>query len=160
MKKYDSQKDTVAHIMRVRKLLFMAREEIMRRGIEHDKSKLCPAEKAGFDEYTPLLKELTYGSKEYLKVFDKLEEVHEHHYEHNSHHPEHYGADGMNGFDLFDLIEMFFDWCAATERHADGNITRSIIYNTSRFQMPPMLANILHNTSKRNYSDWKNADKK
>ena len=53
---------------------------------------------------------------------------------------------GINGMSLLDLLEMFCDWKAATERHADGDIKRSIEINRDRFNMSPQLAQILDNT--------------
>jgi hypothetical protein len=35
--------------------------------------------------------------------------------------------------DLVQVIEMLADWKAATLRHADGSLTRSIIQNADRF---------------------------
>jgi hypothetical protein len=69
-------------------------------------------------------------------------------YQKNSHHPEHY-ENGVNGFDLFDLMEMFFDWKAAGERHADGNIYKSIEINKDRFKLSEQTVNIFTNTAKR-----------
>ncbi len=55
----------------------------------------------------------------------------------------------VNGFDLFDLMEMFFDWKAATERHDDGNILKSIKINKDRFEMSDQLCEIFRNTANR-----------
>ena len=72
----------------------------------------------------------------------------DHHYANNSHHPEHY-ENGVNGFDLFDLVEMLFDWKAATERHADGDIRKSIGINKERFGISEQLCYIFRNTADR-----------
>ena len=45
--------------------------------------------------------------------------------------------------------EMFFDWKAATERMASGNIHKSIEINKDRFKMDPQVAAIFSNTAKR-----------
>lgn len=145
---YDSTHDTTMHIKRVNQLLQQAAIELLRRGDVHDASKLKDPEKHYFDVYTPLLKELTYGSDEYKASLSKLGVALKHHYEKNTHHPEHY-KNGINGFDLFDLIEMFFDWKAATERHQDGNIFKSIESNKTRFSMSDQLVDIFTNTAKR-----------
>jgi hypothetical protein len=47
---------------------------------------------------------------------------------------------------LLDLIEMFCDWKAASERHNDGNLRKSIEINGQRFSMPPELIEIFENT--------------
>lgn len=144
--KYDSKADTLLHIKRVAQLLTEAASELIRRANIHDNSKLQSPEKELFDEFTPKLKDCTYGSPEYKQFLSELQVALSHHYEHNSHHPEHY-RNGINGFDLFDLIEMFFDWKAATERHNDGNIHKSIEINKERFGINEQLASILKNTA-------------
>lgn len=145
---YDSKADTLLHIKRVNELLGKASTELIKRGAVHDNSKLESPEKEMFDEYTPKLKHSTYGSDEYKDFLKELKVALDHHYKNNSHHPEHY-ENGVDGFDLFDLIEMFFDWKAASERHADGNIFKSIEINTKRFNLSSQIRNIFINTAKR-----------
>lgn len=41
---------------------------------------------------------------------------------------------------------MFIDWKAATERHADGDIIKSIEINKNRFKISDQLIKILLNT--------------
>lgn len=147
-KKYDSKTDTLLHIKRVAQLMTEASCELIRRANVHDNSKLESPEKEFFDEYTPKLKDSTYGSDEYKGFLKELKVGLDHHYANNSHHPEHY-QNGVNGFDLFDLIEMFFDWKAAGERHADGNIFKSIEINKSRFAISEQLCEIMKNTAER-----------
>jgi len=53
--------------------------------------------------------------------------------------------------DLFDVMEMFWDWCAATERTKDGDIRKSIEINKGRFEMSDQLASIFMNTVDRYY---------
>jgi hypothetical protein len=47
---------------------------------------------------------------------------------------------------LLDILEMFCDWKAASERHADGDIIESIKKNQKRFNMSDELTQILLNT--------------
>lgn len=148
MKLYDSKVDTIKHIKRVRELLITAMAELNHRGNNHDKTKLKNPEKIGFDEYTPKLKDMTYGSEEYKKCLKDLGKVLEHHYKHNSHHPEHY-QNGIDDMDIFDIVEMLFDWKAASERHKDGDIVKSIEQNKDRFNMSPQLVNIFKNTLRK-----------
>lgn len=54
----------------------------------------------------------------------------------------------VDGMTLLDLVEMFCDWKAATERHADGSIEKSIKHNKGRFNLTDQLASILNNTRK------------
>lgn len=145
---YDSKTDTLLHIKRVAQLLTEASAELIRRANVHDNSKLNSPEKEFFDEYTPKLAGSTYGSDEYKEFLKQLKVGLDHHYANNSHHPEHY-ENGVNGFDLFDLIEMFFDWKAATERHNDGNIYKSIGINKDRFKINEQICDIFTNTAER-----------
>lgn len=144
--KYDSIKDTLLHIKRVNELLLQFTKEIIDRAIQHDNSKLQEPEKPLFDKMTPLLKGLTYGSDDYKKALDELKPALDHHYANNSHHPEHY-KNGIDDFTLVDLVEMFIDWKAASERHDDGDIFRSIEINKNRFGISEQLCKILKNTA-------------
>ena len=145
---YDSKADTLLHIKRVAELMTNAASVLIYRANVHDNSKLHSPEKELFDEFTPKLKDCTYGSDEYKEYLKKLKPALDHHYKHNSHHPEHY-ENGVNEFDLFDLIEMTMDWKAAGERHADGNIYKSIQINKERFGLSEQLVDILLNTANR-----------
>lgn len=147
---YGSKADTLLHIKRVNELLGLAAMELIMRGQVHDNSKLLSPEKELFDEFTPKLKDCTYGSDEYKAYLKGLKVALDHHYANNSHHPEHY-ENGINGFDLFDLIEMFVDWKAATERHADGDIKKSIQINKERFNISEQICQIFENTVDRYY---------
>jgi hypothetical protein len=142
---YDSRIDTLLHIKRVSQLLNCFAKELIERGDVHDDSKLVSPEKELFDELTPLLSSLTYGSTEYQESLDRLMVALDHHYANNSHHPQHY-ENGVNGMDLLDLVEMFFDWKAATERTKDGDIRKSVEINSTRFNLSPQLVNIFNNT--------------
>jgi len=143
---YDSTVDTNDHIARVQQLLRQFAGILEERAIVHDRSKLVSPEKEVFDVVTPKLKALTYGSEEYKASLAEMGEALNHHYLVNSHHPQHY-PNGIDGMNLFDLVEMFLDWKAATERHADGNIWTSIETNKDRFGISDQLAGILRNTA-------------
>lgn len=145
---YDSKIDTLLHIKRVSELLSQFSSELLRRATKHDNSKLESPEKELFDEFTPKLKNSTYGSDEYKEYLKGLKVALDHHYKNNSHHPEHY-ENGIDGFDLFDLVEMFVDWKAATERHDNGDFYKSLEINEERFKMSPQLVNIFKNTALR-----------
>ena len=47
---------------------------------------------------------------------------------------------------LIDLIEMLCDWKAATLRHEDGDIIKSIEINSKRFDYGGLLKQIFLNT--------------
>lgn len=143
--KYDSSAETLKHIRRVNELLIDASCEILSRAKKHDQSKLEEPEKSTFDEVTPLLKDLKFGSEEYTEATKKIKPALDHHYSVNTHHPQHY-ENGINGMNLFDIVEMFFDWMAAGERTKDGNIMYSIAVNSERFGISKQLKKILENT--------------
>lgn len=143
---YDSTVDTLLHIKRVNELLIQFCIGLQARAISHDDTKLEEPEKSLFDEFTPKLKDVTYGSEEYKKFLSELKPALDHHYNNNSHHPEFY-ENGVDGMDLFDLVEMFLDWKAASERHADGDIYKSIQINQKRFNLSDQLVSIFKNTA-------------
>lgn len=145
---YDSSKDTLEHKKRVCHFINIIISELLKREEWHDESKLKSPEKEIFDEYTPKLKNSTYGSEEYKTFLKEMTSALEHHYSINSHHPEHY-FNGINEMDLIDIIEMFCDWKAASERHTDGDILKSIDINKNRFELDEQLAKIFKNTVKR-----------
>lgn len=151
MYSYDSTADTLAHIKRVNELLIDASIELLKRAQRHDTSKLNTPEKELFDEMTPILKDLKYGSPEYFASLAKLKPALDNHYANNSHHPEHY-PDGVDDMDLFDVLEMFLDWKAATERTSAGDLEKSIDFNKGRFKMSDQLATIFNNTRKRMFA--------
>jgi hypothetical protein len=142
---FDSRIDTYAHIHEVQRFLGRALLDVLRRCWEHDQSKLRSPEKEVFDEFTPKLAGSTYGSEEYRSYLAGMKPALDHHYAHNNHHPEHY-PDGIRGMSLLDLIEMTCDWKAATLRHNDGDIRRSIEVNQGRFGYSDELKQILLNT--------------
>ena len=69
----------------------------------------------------------------------------EHHYKENRHHPEHF-ENGIKGMTLIDLVEMISDWKAASERHNNGDIIKSIEINQKRFGYSDDIKQILLNT--------------
>lgn len=145
MANYDSTADTMAHIRQVQENLNEFTTHLDERGLAHDKSKLEPPEKEAFDRATPELKGLTYGSPEYKAATARLGEALKHHYSVNSHHPEHYPF-GLNGMTLLDVVEMVCDHKAATMRHDDGDIYKSLEINRVRFEMSDQLYFIILNT--------------
>jgi hypothetical protein len=141
----DTRRETLDHIVQVRAYLDAVIANLKRRRGEHDLSKLLPPEREAFDRATERLRGLTYGSDEYRACLADLKPALDHHYAANSHHPEHY-PDGIRGMSLLDLTEMLVDWKAATLRHADGDLLRSIEINQKRFGYSDELKRILLNT--------------
>ena len=129
---YNSSFDTRKHIDSVRENIAELIQRLYVRAIGHDESKLQEPEKRMFDEFTPKLKDSTYGSDEYKGFLKDMGVALKHHYENNTHHPEHFES-GVNGMTLLDVLEMLADWKAATMRHADGDIQESLRINKDRF---------------------------
>lgn len=144
---YNSTADTLKHSLRVGALMGEAIGELVERSTQHDLSKTQPPELEIFNEFTPKLKHSTYGSEEYKGFLVSMGEALKHHYAHNRHHPEHFGPMGVAGMTLVDLIEMLADWKAATERHDDGDLAKSLEIQRERFGISPQLAQILRNTA-------------
>ena len=138
--------ETFRHIERLRNLINLCVVDLLRRGELHDQSKLVSPEVELFTEYTPKLAGCTYGSPEYEQFKKQMRPALEHHYANNRHHPEHH-KDGVNDMNLLDFVEMLCDWKAASERHNDGNIRKSIEINADRFGISPQLVHILENTA-------------
>jgi hypothetical protein len=140
-----SNYETMKHIDTVQKCINIIITELMKRGEEHDQTKLDTPELEQFAELTPKLAGATYGSEEYKKFLEELKPTLAHHYSRNRHHPEHHknGVDDMN---IIDLVEMLCDWKAATLRSHDGNLKKSIDHNMERFGLSPQLTKILENS--------------
>jgi len=155
MTKDEVVEETKKHIERVGQFLFVLGFHLENRIKTHDASKLSDEELPFFVEYTPKLKNCTYGSDEYKDFLNALEPALKHHYAANRHHPEHFldeaderGGSAVGCMDLIDIAEMICDWRAATERHADGDIFKSIEINQKRFGFGDELKQILINTVK------------
>lgn len=140
--------ETIAHIQKVQSYMFIAITKVMDRLIKHDQSKLSEPELSVFSSARHALSELTYGSPEYMsQMKEHLAPALQHHYQKNAHHPE-YWPNGIRDMSLIDLLEMICDWTAASQRHRDGSISRSIDINAERFGYGDELRLILHNTIK------------
>lgn len=137
--------ETMRHILTIRALLSECVLELHGRGDAHDKSKLREPEVDTFTKYTKILAGLTYGSEEYKAALAEMKPALDNHYKCNRHHPEHF-ENGLADMNLFDVLEMLIDWKAATLRHKDGDIQRSLEINRDRFDMPEPIVNLLANT--------------
>lgn len=144
---YDSTADTLKHALRVGELMGQPIKELVDRSVRHDRSKTEEPELAIFNEFTPKLRDSTYGSEEYKGFLEAMGEGLAHHYANNPHHPEHFD-EGIAGMTLVDLIEMLADWRAATERHADGSLLKSLAIQKDRFGISDQLTEILWNTAR------------
>lgn len=135
----------IEHKKQVASFMSIVATALFQRASVHDNSKFSPEEFEAFEEATPLLKTLTYGSEEYKQALAMIKPALEHHYKVNNHHPEYY-ENGVNDMSLIDLIEMVCDWIAATMRVKNGNIYTSLPINQERFGIDDQLAGIIKNT--------------
>jgi len=137
--------ETMKHIDNIKKCLNKVAVELLKRGEDHDRTKLESPEVEGFTEYTSKLHDCSYGSPEYKEFLKQLKPTLEHHYSRNRHHPEHFKK-GVSDMTIIDLIEMLCDWKASTMRHHDGNLKKSIEMNKERFEISQQLNDILENS--------------
>lgn len=173
---YDSKEDTLKHIRQVREFIERLEIALSNKRCGHDYSKLVEPEKPIFDEFTSKLSTSTYGSEEYKQYLKDMKPALDHHYAENRHHPEHFKKYVCNGcfkeykaipntcdacgysqfqeesdisqMTLVDLCEMIADWKAATLRHNNGDIMKSLEINQKRFKYSDELKQILINTVK------------
>lgn len=61
-----------------------------------------------------------------------------------AHERETHRPGGVHAMNIIQLLEMLVDWIAATRRHADGDIHRSITQNAGRFNYGESLERLLH----------------
>jgi hypothetical protein len=143
------EQETREHIAAVREWMRVARDHLLIREQDHDRSKLEEPERSGFQAMTAdaRLKELTYGSDEYRAVLREHKPTIQHHYQENDHHPEHHEF-GIRSMSLVSILEMLCDWKASTARMKDGDLYRSIEINAERFGYGPELTQILMNTAR------------
>ncbi len=160
MRKDEVEKETRKHIDTVKRLIDNVRLVLLDRALAHDKSKLNSPEREIFEIYTEKLKGCTYGSDEYKQYLKEMKPALDHHYANNRHHPEHFELTVADDFQyheqgkkntlccmtLIDITEMLCDWLAATKRHADGDIMKSIEINQKRFGYGSELKQIFINT--------------
>ena len=140
--KYDCTDDVMLHKGKVEKYMGSFAKFLITRAGNHDNSKLyAPIEKALFDEWTPNLKRVEYGSREYKIALVKMGDGLALHYKNNRHHPEHF-ENGINDMTLIDIVEMVCDWMAAAEKN--GNYV-DLDGLAERFGISEQLVNIIAN---------------
>lgn len=152
----NSENETRKHITLVSNYLSLFAIELLNRARDHDKSKLEEPEKSIFEQFTPLLENCTFGSPEYKSFLERMKPAIDHHHSVNKHHPEfnvingyHYQTlnDPIKSMDLIDVVEMICDWLAASKRHTDGCIGKSITICTEKYHLDHQLEMLLRNTA-------------
>jgi flagellar basal body rod protein FlgC len=145
IKSHETVLETLLHIYKVQKLLSICMNKICERLIVHDKSKIFSDELEGFTKLSKDIKEIEFGSSEYVEQLSKLNDTLEHHYKENRHHPEHF-KNGIVDMNLIDVLEMTVDWMASAERSKEGNVMRSLPFQKQRFVIDDQLYQIIRNT--------------
>lgn len=145
---YDSTKDADIHIKNIQRVYGdKVKPYIDKRFENHDRSKYSEPELSTYNTFIPKLREAKYGSPEYNAIRDKMfEQGLKHHFQVNRHHPEHFDGD-FNRMNLIDLLEMVCDWYAASLK-SDTGFEEGLQINADKFNMSPLLVNILMNTYK------------
>lgn len=136
-----------SHRWRVFQYMNRIAQEVMRRGNEHDQSKLESPELEIYAHNVDEFEKYPFGSEGYNKAKAALKEATDHHFKHNRHHPEHF-EDGIEGMNLVDLLEVVCDWKSATLNHPEqpGDMQKSLQVAVERYKISPQLAKILYNT--------------
>ena len=70
--------------------------------------------------------------------------------------PEHHD-NGIRGMNLIDITEMLCDWLAASQRHEDGDIFRSVEIRQKKYGFGDELKQVLLNTLRgmKQSADWR-----
>jgi cytochrome c5 len=142
---YDCTADVMAHKAKVERIMRDFARQLEERAACHDDSKLKTPEKELFDQWTPELKQRTFGTDYYKQALDGMGEGIQHHYRANRHHPEHFEI-GVYGMTLVDVVEMFCDWCAAAEGRG---VPVDLDNGAKRFHISEQLTAIFANTVKQ-----------
>ena len=151
---YNSAIDTLAHKENIENIgLLLILPILYKRIMIHDDSKLSDPEKPVYDKYIPILRPLKYGTPEYEQARREMEnDGLRHHYEANAHHPEHF-ENGINDMDMCDFVEMICDWFAASLR-SDATFIEGLDRNCNKYNIPPMIKNIITNTYEHYFKDF------
>jgi len=140
--------ETTKHKLWVMWYISKACAVLLKRGIKHDLSKYSKTQEPYFRKYGKKLKKLTYGSPEYKENMELLKPAIDDHYRKERHHPEHYKdtedwLSPLHRMSTFDIIEMLCDWRAATRRHSDSTMKKSLDINAKRFDYDEVTKSIL-----------------
>jgi hypothetical protein len=119
-------------------------KDLVRRLVDHDKSKFNEDEFPDAVKSSGEIRSTTYGTPEYDAMREKYMHLYAIHYKQNRHHPEFF-ENGILGMNLVDILEMVADWKAASMR-SGGSMENSVRIATEKFKISPDLVKILENT--------------
>lgn len=115
------------HLMFVRLALTHVTQELERRAIVHDASKMLDDEFAGFTRINAAARINKFGSPEYAEGMKRERRTIDLHFSRNTHHAEYYAEHpdalvnnrGAEGMTFLDVIEMVCDWWGARKGYDD-----------------------------------------
>lgn len=102
------------HLMFVRLALKAVEQELERRALVHDASKMLDDEFAGFCRINAAARVNKFGSPEYADGMKRERPTIDLHFRRNSHHPEEHDQS------FLDVIEMVCDWWGARKGYDDS----------------------------------------
>lgn len=150
MEQIDTEEYIKGHISRVRKHINTFVQLLLKRAINHDKSKLEEPELSWWKEMDKEPR-YPYGSEEYKQKIKRWDKVFKHHYKYNRHHPEHYEY-GVSEMTLVDIVEMMCDWLGYKDTIAISEALKVCDEQMRRYNIPDGIRQIIFNTLLRYYS--------
>ena len=150
MEQIDTEEYIKGHISRVRKHINTFVQLLLKRAINHDKSKLEEPEISWWKEMDKEPR-YPYGSEEYNQKIKRWDKVFKHHYKYNRHHPEHYEY-GVSEMTLVDIVEMMCDWLGYKDTIAISEALKVCDEQMRRYNIPDGIRQIIFNTLLRYYS--------
>ena len=150
MEQIDTEEYIKRHISRVRKHINTFVQLLLKRAINHDKSKLEEPEISWWKEMDKEPR-YPYGSEEYKQKIKRWDKVFKHHYKYNRHHPEHYEY-GVSEMTLVDIVEMMCDWLGYKDTITISEALKVCDEQMRRYNIPDGIRQIIFNTLLRYYS--------
>lgn len=150
MGQIDTEEYIKGHISRVRKHINTFVQLLLKRAINHDKSKLEEPELSWWKEMDKEPR-YPYGSEEYKQKIKRWDKVFKHHYKYNRHHPEHYDY-GVSEMTLVDIVEMMCDWLGYKDTITISEALKVCDEQMRRYNIPDGIRQIIFNTLLRYYS--------
>ena len=150
MEQIDTEEYIKGHISRVRKHMNTFVQLLLKRAINHDKSKLEEPELSWWKEMDKEPR-YPYGSEEYKQKIKRWDKVFKHHYKYNRHHPEHYDY-GVSEMTLVDIVEMMCDWLGYKDTITISEALKVCDEQMKRYNIPDDIRQIIFNTLLRYYS--------
>lgn len=141
--------EELKHKEKVSEAILLVSNEINKRTIKHDTSKITDdLERDYYSTFKDLLERTPYGSEEYKALLIQMQPALDSHYRNNPHHPEHFKEQGVTGMTLVDLVEMACDWAIEMMYDDEYKIKENLLQNQTRYGLSDDITKILENTIK------------